>query len=339
MHDAMTGLLIESCGAGTTLQDWGRTGLRRFGVATAGAADRLSLALANALVGNNAATAAVEFALLGASFRVQGGAVTLAVAGPDCALRIAGRAVAPGTSARAEAGQRVEVGPVRGGVYAYLAVAGGFDLAPEMGSLSMHRRSGIGGRGLQGGALLTCAGPVEAPLRRIDPLPRHPGGAIRVIAGPQQDFFTPQAFETFLASEYAVTPLTDRMGCRLLGPPLQHQRGFNIVSDGVLAGSIQVPGDGQPLVLLRDCQTTGGYPKIATVIGADIDRLGQMPPGSRLRFVAVSRDQAVAAARQAHAAIVGLAALARPLGFAPESAHLLAHNLIGGVVDCRAEPD
>jgi allophanate hydrolase subunit 2 len=154
--------------------------------------------------------------------------------------------------------------------------------------------------------------------------------------GPQDDHFTDAALAALTATDWTVMPRSDRMGCRLDGAVLPHARGFNIVSDGVVPGSVQVPGDGRPIVLMRDCQTTGGYPKIATVIGPDLDRLAQVPPGGTVRFAAVARTEAVAAAAALRQRIDGLAALARPAGADPSSEDLLALNLIGGVVDATA---
>jgi biotin-dependent carboxylase-like uncharacterized protein len=330
------GLRVEACGPGTTVQDTGRTGWRRFGVATAGAMDRDALALANTLVGNPPAAAAVELALAGARFRVEGAALLLAVAGPGVALAIDGRAVAPGTSARAEPGSAVSVGPVRGGVYACLAVGGGFALAPQMGSLSMHRRSGVGGRALVPGDRLPCHGGATVPRRLMRPLPPQ-AGPIRVMAGPQRDHFTDAAWATLLSAAFRIDARSDRMGCRLDGPVLAHAAGYNIVSDGVVPGSIQVPGDGRPIVLMRDAQTTGGYPKIAAVIGADLDRLAQTPPGAAVRFAAVDRAAAVAAWRDRLAARAALATAVVALPAEPMSAAaLLGANLIDGVIDARA---
>jgi len=334
----MSALEVIACGTGASVQDLGRTGFRRFGVSTAGAMDRHALARANALVGNAPGTAAVELTLAGARFRVQAAPLLVATAGPGVKLEIDGRRIPADTSVRAESGTTLTVGPARGGVYGYLAVAGGIRTAPDLGSRALHLRSGIGGRPLAPGTVLPCvpAGP-DTPSRRLPPAAPPDPGPIRVVPGPQEDAFTADGLATFLSAAYTVHPKSDRMGLRLTGPSPAHAAGYNIVSDGIVPGSVQVPGDGQPIVLMRDCQTTGGYPKIATVISADLDRLAQLSPGASLRFAAVTPEKAIAAARAAAQAIAALSANARPLPPLDDTGHLLSHNLIGGVVDGSGE--
>jgi allophanate hydrolase subunit 2 len=159
---------------------------------------------------------------------------------------------------------------------------------------------------------------------------------IRVMLGPQDDYFTPETISLLLESEFTISPQADRMGFQLTGPKLEHAKGFNIVSDGIVDGHIQVPGSGQPIVLMRDRQTTGGYPKIATVISADLGRFAQARPGTKVRFKAVSRDEAVAAARQLKDWIAGLPSHLTPVRFDLTTEHLLSRNLIGGTVDALA---
>ncbi len=301
--------------------------------------DRLSLAHANALVGNDPDEAGVEFVLLGGAFAVEEGPLLLAVSGPGATLSVAGERVRPGSAVRAERGQTVSVGDVRGGVYAYMAVAGGVDVRAEMGSRSVHRRSGIGGRPLEAGDALTARSPDAADRPPLSiPTPMRAAGPIRVVPGPQEDEFEPESVRRFYAEEYRVLPNSDRMGCRLGGEALVHRAGFNIVSDGVLPGSVQVPGSGRPLVLMRDCPTTGGYPKIATAIGADLDRIAQTPPGGRLRFVRAEREEAVAAARSYRRTVAQLFDAPAAVRI-PSSSDLLGFNLIGGVVDASEGED
>ena len=249
----MTALLVVACGPGTSLQDGGRFGLQRFGVSPAGAMDPLALAMANLLVGNAADVAALEFGMLGGEFVVEGGPVHVAAAG--AALAVDGTAVPALTSVVAGEGARVRLGPARDGVYAYLAVEGGFDVAPAMGSLSLHRRSAIGPKAPSAGERLALRPMAGGGANVLPGLPLGEEGPIRVILGPQRDRFTDAAVETFLSEPYAVSPRSDRMGTRLSGPPLTHSAGYNIVSDGIVTGHVQVPGDGQPIVLMRDRQT------------------------------------------------------------------------------------
>jgi allophanate hydrolase len=189
-------------------------------------------------------------------------------------------------------------------VCAYLAIEGGLAIPPVLGSTSTYVRGRIGGfqgRRLQQGDL------VPLNLNRVDPRAEsvmkrelHLGmnDPIRVILGPQADYFTEDAIEMFLSSEYTVSSQSDRMGFRLEGPALAHSRGYNIISDGVVTGSIQVPGSGQPVVLMVDNPTTGGYPKLATVISSDIPTLARRTPGRTVRFVAVTIDEAHVACKQ-----------------------------------------
>ncbi len=330
----MTGFRVIDCGPGTTIQDRGRFGLRRYGVSTSGTMDIESAAIANALAGNLPETACVEFQMAGGRFVVEGGQAIVALSGPGCTLRIGENSVPDGCSARCEPGDVIEVGPVRGGVFAYLAVGGGFDLPEMMGSLSVHRRSGIGGRALAPGGLLPFKAPERGKLSRSTPA-AAPTGPVRLVPGPQRDHFKDEALELLSGSPFVVRPDSDRMAYRLDGPPLLHKGEANIVSDGVLAGSIQVPGDGIPTILLRDCQTTGGYPKIATVISADLGRLAQVAPGGIVHFSSVTPEEAVEAAREAADQLrVRLAAIRR-VRTEPTTESLLGTNLVGGVTDGR----
>jgi allophanate hydrolase subunit 2 len=158
------------------------------------------------------------------------------------------------------------------------------------------------------------------------------------MLGPQDDYFSQETIRMFLESEFTISPQADRMGFQLTGPALGHAKGFNIVSDGIVDGHIQIPGSGQPIVLMRDRQTTGGYPKIATIISADLDRFAQMRPGSTVRFQAVQRETAVAAARQLKDWLASLPQALAPLRFSLTSEHLLSMNLIGGAVDALTDP-
>ena len=202
-----------------------------------------------------------------------------------------------GTASTLRRGDLLEIGGAADAVWGYLAMAGGIDLPGQLGSLSTHVRSGIGGLG---GRAIRAGDEVPLAIDRaprgheaaLAPVGAEPG-PIRVVLGPQDDFFTPEAIEAFLEEAFTVTFQFDRLGYRLTGPVLEHAKGFNIISDGVVAGCIQVPGDGQPIVLMRDCQSPGGYPKIATVITADLGRLAQHRPGTEVRFrqVAVTEAQ------------------------------------------------
>lgn len=325
----MSGLRVIACGPGTCLQDAGRFGLQRFGVSPAGAMDPLALAAANVLVGNATGEAALEFGMLGGDFVVEDGPAHLAVVGAT--MSVDGTAVPSLTSVVLAEGARLRVGAARDGVYAYLAAEGGFDVEPAMGSRSLHRRSAIGPAAPAPGQRL--------PLRAISgngpnvlpALVRPEEGPVRVMLGPQRDRFTDEAVETFLTQPYTVSPRSDRMGTRLSGPVLAHASGYNIVSDGIVTGHVQVPGDGQPIVLMRDRQTTGGYPKIAGIISADLPRFAQLRPGATIRFRAVEREEAVAALRAQREALAALARQVKPAAAGLDSERLLSLNLISGV--------
>ncbi len=336
----MTDLVVKSCGPMTTLQDRGRLGYQRFGVSPSGAMDRRALAMANVLVGNPPDTGAIEFMNLGGAFTAEGGDLRVALAGAGCSLSVDGTAAAPQTSVLLKEGQSLEVGHPRSGTFAYLAVAGGLAVEPQLGSLSFHLRSrlgGLNGTPLKAGDRLPCRGGAEGgePMQLALALPEETG-PIRVMLGPQDDYFTPETIRLLQESEFTISAQADRMGFQLTGPRLEHAKGFNIVSDGIVDGHIQVPGSGQPIVLMRDRQTAGGYPKIATVISADLARFAQLRPGSKVRFKAVERSEAVAAARGLKDWIASLPENLMPVRFNLTTEHLLSRNLIGGAIDALA---
>lgn len=331
----MTALIVKSCGPATSIQDRGRFFYQRYGVSPAGAMDPLCLAAANVLAGAAPDAAAIELGLGGARFTAEG-ALTIALAGPACSLSIDGQKIAPFTAARASNGAEIVVRLEPGAAYAYLAVEGGLATPSDMGSRSMHRRSGIGGAPLAPAARLPAQGGGPELVALAEP-PHHEAGPIRIIPGPQDDFFGEEALATLCGPGYRLSAQADRMGVRLEGPVLSHRHGYNIVSDGIVDGSIQVPGDGQPIVLLRDRQTTGGYPKLATIISADIGRFAQIPPGSAVSFAVVTLEEAIAAARRLHAEIEGLRAKLIPLAAPLTSERLLGLNLIGGVTSAQSE--
>ena len=297
----MTQLVINKCGPLTSIQDRGRQGWLRFGLSAAGAADPIALFAANLLVGNSPDTACIELVMTGGAFEAVGGSARLAVAGARMPMTLDGERIAGHTSFVLQPGSILHVGAAQTGVYAVLAVEGGLDIAPELGSRSLHARAGIGGLGgtyLTAGSILPLVKP-SASLRdeaQVPPLPLAPVAPLRAVLGPQQHKITRAALETFFTSQYTVTAEVDRMGCRLAGPRIDHTDGFNIVSDGIVGGSIQIPGSGQPIVMLVDRQTTGGYPKIATVITPDVRLLMHRRPGEAVTFqtVTVERSREIA---------------------------------------------
>ena len=340
-------LRVLAPGLQTTVQDLGRIGSQHLGVAVSGALDPVSLQAANALAGNPPGTGALEVAYVGPTLVVEADDIRLSFAGAPAAIDILpdeqaveGERIEVMRSVRLHRGEVVRIGALSGAKVLYVAVEGGFDIAPVLGSVSTYLRGGFGG--WQGRALIagdavplvhnTTVARDEMQLDGLDLRPPH---RFRVILGPQSDYFSDHALATFFAGDYVVDAGSDRMGMRLSGQRIDHARGFNITSDAIAPGSIQVPGNGQPIVLLADRQTTGGYPKIATVISADLPALGRLPAGARIAFEAVTLEVAAAARRALLAEIDGLADRIMPLrrSGADVAPRLMDRNLISGVVD------
>ncbi|MFP5077789.1 biotin-dependent carboxyltransferase family protein [Rhizobium sp. YIM 134829] len=290
----MSRLQVDQAGPMLTVQDLGRPGLFDRGVSGAGPMDPPAFEIANALVGNHRDAAALEFAVFGGRFSVDY-PVRIAVTGGALEIRIDDRLCRPWESYVLRPGQSLSLGALRGAVWGYLAISGGIDTPPVLDSRSTHLRSGLGGlegRRLAAGDNLPLGVSSPKPLRALaQGLPRGLG-PILVIPGPQADHFAPRIWDLFLTSDFVVGPSRDRMAQVLDGPLLVAEGGHDIVSDGTVAGSIQVPASGRPIVLMAERQTTGGYPKIATIASADLPRLAQMPTGSRIRFRRISRDDA-----------------------------------------------
>ncbi len=333
-------------GIHTSVQDFGRAGYRHLGVPTSGALDRTELRLANLIVQNPAETAGLEILVFGPTFEVLADSVRVAVSGRGNSIEILtpSKSIIPAwQSVTLQRNHTFRVNLSPNVMCCYLAIEGGLDIAPVMGSLSTYSRAAFGG--LQGRALLKgdevpltlrCASDKEETY-----LPRPPGNEaeipIRITWGQQADYFTKASLEGFVAGEYSILPASDRMGYRLSGFNLEHKHGFNIVSDGTALGAIQVPGDGFPIILLADCQTTGGYPKIATVISSDLGSLARRGPGSKIRFKIVSIKEAEAIARQKEEALRMLENTLLPVG---QNADLdldalYDSNLISGIYDAN----
>lgn len=337
-------IMVLDPGMHTTIQDMGRYGYQDVGVPISGALDKVSARLANALVGNHANTPLLEMILHGVTLEVQADSLRVALFGCDGELEIAGsrtRTIPAGRSARAIRGDKIRVTKLEGSLCSYLAIEGGLDVPLELGSTSTYVRGALGGltgRPLQRNdhiplVLNQAVAHVEQEItEHFDYRYEQP---IRVVLGPQEHYFSAKALDRFLNSQYTVSTQADRMGFRLEGARLDHTDGYDLVSDGIVSGSIQVPGSGLPIVLLADAQTTGGYPKIATVISVDRAVLGRRPPGSKVRFTVVSLEEAEHLAREQEHALSQLI----NSGFkqrAPEGvlnvAALRRENLISGVV-------
>jgi len=330
-------LRVVSVGPGVTLQDGGRRGYLRYGVTAAGPMDPLAFATANLAVGCAHDAPAIEVSLGGVELAVEGGDLSVAVAGGVFRLVFDGREFTSPAVVRLTPQSRLAVRAGPHGAWCYVAVAGRLEVAATLGSVSTHTRSGIGGlrgRALAAGDALTVATPqtLEPAIATITaPWLERGGDAVRVVLGPQDDYFSVDQIAKFLQGPWILSSRSDRMAYLLDGAALSHAKGFNIVSDGIAMGAIQVPGNGHPVVLMADRQPTGGYPKIANVIGVDLGRLAQLRPGARIAFQAVDIDEAVKLRR------TEVAALAAPITREPmirtelSSEFLLATNLVGGV--------
>lgn len=296
-------LSVGSPGMLTTVQDLGRYGCQSRGVPVAGAMDGPALRLGNILLGNDEGAAALEITVLGPALRVEEGKGCVIVTGADAGLTRNGATLDAWRVHRVAAGDTLAFAAPASGARAYLCVSGGFDVPLVMGSRSTYVRGRFGGhegRALKAGDVLSTGVPdalwadSEGLTLPVGLCPvRDPSAPLRVVMGPQEDAFTPEGIEAFLSSEYTVSASADRMGYRLEGPVVEHREGADIVSDAVALGSVQVPGHGQPIVMLADRQTTGGYTKIATVCAVDVPVLAQRLPGQTVRFARVSVPEAL----------------------------------------------
>jgi len=294
-----TAVIVESPGFLTTVQDLGRPGHAAQGISASGAADAVALRIGNRLVGNVDGAAALEMTIVGGSFRFEADAV-IALTGADCGAHIHGRTAPPWTPLTVRRGETLDGTALRGGARSYLCVRGGFDVPRLFGSASTHLLTHLGG--VDGRALI--AGdrvPLGAPGRlaphggAVNPtaIPGYrQGQPLRTTDGPQSEWFDRAATDAFFATEWTVAEASDRMGIRLDGPPVSPSRPGELLSEGVCLGAIQLPAGGGPIVLFVEHQTTGGYPKIANVISADLARLGGLRPRDRVRFERVPMEEA-----------------------------------------------
>ena len=292
MSRAPGGPALEVLASGplATVQDLGRPGHADWGVGTSGAADRASLRLANRLVGNPEGAAGVEVTLGGLSVRVLGDVVA-ALTGAPCPAQIEGergpRAVANNAVLTLGDGDVLTLGQPEAGLRTYLAVRGGVDVAPVLGSRATDVLAGLGPDVLTARMRLPIgAAPPNFPCVDVAPVADLPNTdvTLRVMVGPRQDWFTPAALDALLSRDWTVTPDSNRVGMRLSGPELMRSVHGELPSEGVVRGALQVPPSGLPTLFLADHPLTGGYPVIAVVRSADVDRAAQARPGQKLRF-------------------------------------------------------
>lgn len=288
-------ILVQAPGVLTTVQDAGRFGYLASGITQSGAMDQAAYRFANALVGNRRGEAVLECTVMGPTLLFTGDAVA-ALAGADMNPTLDGRPVEMGKAFVIRGGQVLALGMAERGLRTYLAVAGGIDVPSVLGSRSTNIRCGMGGlagRALQAKDVLPVGSAEGKAPGLVRPYhPAFPGEAvIRCIPGPQEDAFTEEGIAAFYGSAYTVTPESDRMGMRLAGPVIAAKNGSDIVSDGIVFGSIQVPKSGLPIILMADHQTTGGYAKIATAVSLDLPILAQAVPGTKIRFQRVCVEE------------------------------------------------
>ena len=336
-------LHVREPGLQTTVQDIGRNGCQIYGVPVSGAMDAFAIRAANLLVGNDDREGALEITALGPRLTF-GSPTWISVTGADLSPTLDDAPLPMWESVKVEEGSVLAFGPPKDGMRAYLAVAGGIDVPVVMGSRSTYLKGAFGGyegRALRAGDTVHSLDPGnrEFVKRRLSPgipIPAYGHSHdLRVVMGPQDSAFTADAASTFLSSAYTISMDSDRMGYRMDGPPLEHVAGADIVSDGTTLGAVQVPGDGTPIVLLADRGVTGGYAKIATVISADIGKLGQAMPGDTVTFREVSIEEAHAAYRKQQESLETIAG--------PESEVIVGVTItvdgqIAQVIDSDGEP-
>ncbi|MET7722294.1 biotin-dependent carboxyltransferase family protein [Streptomyces mirabilis] len=283
-------LAVVRAGALTTVQDRGRPGHAHLGVPRSGALDAPAAALANRLVGNPVEAAVLETTLNGCALRPRS-VVTVAVTGAPCPVTVGGRPAPWGAPVRVPAGALLDIGPARAGVRSYVAVAGGVAVDPVLGSRSTDLLSGLGPPPLTDGTVLPLGRP-DGMHTRVDVVP-HPGPpselVLRVTPGPRDDWFTASALRTLATGTYRVSSASNRIGLRTEGPSLERAVSGELPSEGMVLGAVQVPPDGRPVVFLADHPTTGGYPVVAVVRGADLPAAAQAVPGTPVRFMVVRR--------------------------------------------------
>ena len=299
----METIKILDAGLLTTVQDLGRYGFQRYGVSASGVMDEYSAKIANKLVGNKVGEAVLETTLKGVQIEfLQNTAV--AITGGNCDVTLNGTKIELWQSYLVNRGDILKMGICRSGLRNYLAFAGGIDVPIIMNSKSTNLKAKVGGfngRKLMTGDILSVGvGSLETPLTlNKHYIPTYSKDIkVGVILGQQDDYFTEAGIKTFLNETYTVTQESDRMGIRLSsvsGATIEHKNGADIISDGITFGAIQVPGSGQPIVMMADRQTTGGYTKIGNVISSDLAKLAQATPGTKVKFVEYTLEQAVQA--------------------------------------------
>ncbi len=328
----MTELIVHKAGPGVSVQDDGRPGFLALGLSRGGAADRIALYEAAALLAQPTG-AVLELAGFGGRFEVTE-PTRIALCGAPMRASIDDSAVIWNTSHLLPAGAVLDIGAVTQGVYGYLAFGGGIDEPNILGGQGAHLTAGLG-RLLQGGDCVPLGQDQGTMVgQTLAPMPRWDGGTVRVLPSLQTEMFSAEQRQRFVSSPLTRDSRANRMGVRLLPEDegFGLSAGGTILSEVITPGDIQIPGDGAPYVLLSECQTTGGYPRIGTVIPADLPRVAQAPAGARLLFQFVTRDQAIEAEVDFRNSLAGLTRQTYPLVRDPaDISDLLSYSLISGV--------
>lgn len=291
---------ISFAGPLVTFQDIGRPGNMRYGVSASGPMDIVSFEAANAVLGNETKQTAIEISLGGLILQCHEGSITLAITGGDFLIEYQGQKISSWTVLTLQKGERLSVRAGKSGSWAYLAFSGKLNVKDWLNSSSTHSTSGFGGGVLKTGQKFTLTD-ASNQANRIGPILKpnfYTNDLIHAVLGPQDQYFMNTAIKIFSNSIFKVSDNYDRMGMQLTGPKLELKSALSIPSEPVVKGSIQVSGDGIPTILLADHQTTGGYPKIATVISSDINRLVQFRSNQSVKFVLINSNEALQKTRK-----------------------------------------
>ena len=291
---------ISFAGPLVTFQDIGRPGNMRYGVSASGPMDIVSFEAANAVLGNETKQTAIEISLGGLILQCHEGSITLAITGGDFLIEYQGQKISSWTVLTIQKGERLSVRAGKSGSWAYLAFSGKLNVKDWLNSSSTHSTSGFGGGVLKTGQKFTLTD-ASNQANRIGPILKpnfNTNDLIHAVLGPQDQYFMNTAIKIFSNSIFKVSDNYDRMGMQLTGPKLELKSALSIPSEPVVKGSIQVSGDGIPTILLADHQTTGGYPKIATVISSDINRLVQFRSNQSVKFVLINSNEALQKTRK-----------------------------------------
>lgn len=294
----MPSIKVAKPGLCTTVQDIGRVGYQQYGIPVSGVMDEFAFTVANLLVDTNENNAVLEIPFLGPTLEFDFD-ITIAITGADLSPKLNNQDIPMWSSINIKKGDVLSFAMIKSGARAYIAFAGEIDVPLINGSKSTLLKSKLGGfdgRQLKVGDIIEIKNPKIIAKKRVlseKYIPTYSNAEeIRVVLGPQDNYFTKKGIETFLGSEYIITKEADRMGMRLEGDVIEHKDKADIISDAAVFGSIQVPGNGKPIILLADRQTTGGYTKIATVIKADLSKLAQMSQGNKIKFKELNVEEA-----------------------------------------------